>query len=216
MRSTLSNFIYSMNLLCDAIEIVHPSSPTWSHYSFCSLDDDGVIGTERYALVIAMTELYYSLMILMSASTYFILLSIPVCGLIDQLGAVRAHIKLHGNLIDFSCSPYPLKHCIRHHRTYCENKLHRETGKCGANVMLTSLIEAHKDDVPDYEELMVHLARQRHEQCAYFESRRMTDSKKNFFDKVARYQRVLRFNLHDNHLEYGDLWHTEQQESDSD
>lgn len=205
-----------MDLLCDAIDIQHPCSPTWSHFSFCSLDDKDIDldNTERYGLVIAMTELYYALMILMSASTYIILHSIPVCGLLNQLEGVRAHIRMHGNLIDFSCSPYPLKHCVRHHRAYCNDRLHRETGKCGTNVILSSLIEAHKDDIYDYEDLMRHLARQRHEQVEYFKSRRMTDSKKIFFERARRYQRVLRHNLHDNHLLYGDLWHTEQEESD--
>lgn len=200
-----------MNVLCDAVDMVVPPSPIHSDISL-DLDLSDLDDYERYRVVKTVTELYYLSMVVMIFCTYVICsddgfdLSEPACRFLSIVNAMRFHLKRCRDLYRFDFNAYRLKRAVRNHKGRCKcQQIHKETGKCSSNLILSTLLHAHRDMIEDYDFLMMHLANQRHEEYHYWRDRRETVARTTFMNKLKRYNKVLKYNLGDTR-NYQDLW----------
>lgn len=200
-----------MNALCDAVDMVVPPSPIHSDISL-DLDLSDVDDYERYKVIKTVTEFYYLLMVIMMSCIYVICsdddfdFSEPVCRFMTVVNAMRYHLKRARNLYKFDYQAYRLKGAVRRHKGRCNCKqIHKETGKCSSNLIMCTLLHAHRDTIKDYDFLMMHLANQRNEEYEYWRDRRETAARNAFMGKLKRYDKVFKYNL-GAHRNYQDLW----------
>jgi len=200
-----------MESVCEAI----PPSPMWSDLS---LDLDNECDVERYKVIMTVTELYYVLMGVMISLTCFICTDDGfdisdsdgyLCRFLSILNAMRSWLKGKGDLHDFKFQNYKLKRMIRRHRARCNCEvIHKQTGKCSSNLIMSTLLHAHRDTIDDYEFLMTHLANQRNEEYMYWRDRRETAARNAYMGRLKRYDKVFKYNLN-TRRKFQDLWNCE-------
>lgn len=100
-----------------------------------------------------------------------------------------------------------VKKMVRLHRAHCQKHscgmpLHRGTGKCHTFVIIISMLEAHRDVIPDYKTLIDAIQSLRLEELESFVkyTNPTTKSAETFRAKHARYEDVLAYNKWEIHI----------------
>jgi len=135
--------------------------------------------------------------------------NVYMCRFLPIVNAMRSWLKANGDLRNFKFQSYKLKRMIRRHRAYCNCEvIHRQTGKCSSNLIMSTLLHAHRDTIDDYEFLMTHLANQRNEEYMYWRDRRETAARNAYMGRLKRYDKVFKYNLN-TRRKFQDLWNCE-------